>query len=288
MSNYQYDVAISFAGEDRSIAEGIAQRLDAAGYSVFYDDFEAEKLWGSDLPVKLGKIYGEQARFCVMLVSRHYVSKMWTNHERQYAISRLMKERDEYVLPVRIDDTEVPGLPPTIGYLSLERYSLGEIFGLLLKKLGEPVRERTSPDLSTEDQRATEEVLQACNRRALFTRMSAEINLEAMFDSIGHCIGLLQRLGPRFRNSELQHLTLEIIKELDTLERFRLIVGSQKFSLDLSASLRANIDFQKERVIRSIHRLRRSSGVAIQLPTELDHYHFFNIRDAEAPVERWR
>jgi hypothetical protein len=103
---------------------------------------------------------------------------------------------------------------------------LSEIFGLLLKKLGDPVGERPGTELSAEDLRAAEEVLQACNRRALFTRMGSEINLEAMFDSIGRCAGLLQQLGPRFRNSELQHLTLELVKELDTLERFRLLARS--------------------------------------------------------------
>jgi hypothetical protein len=285
MPDYQYDVAISFAGEDRSIAEDIARRLDAAGYSVFYDDFEAERLWGRDLPVELGKVYREGARFCVLLVSRHYKSKMWTNFERQYVISRLMSEHDNYVLPIRIDDAEIPGLPPTIGYLSLERYSLNEILSLLLKKLGAPTGKRKDINLSVEDLRTAEEVLQACNRRAIFTRMDSEINLKPMFDSIENCAGLLEQLGPRFRSSELQNLTLELVKELDTLERFRLITGPERESLNLSDSLRANIDFQKERVIRSIHRIRRSSGVAIQLPTELDHYHFYHIQDAEAPVD---
>src|SRR4051812_32867127 len=100
MSDFRYDVALSFAGEDRTVAEAIAARLDAAGYSVFYDFYEADQLWGEDLPAELGNVYLNDARFCLMLVSQHYVRKVWTNHERQYAIARLLKDRSGYILPL--------------------------------------------------------------------------------------------------------------------------------------------------------------------------------------------
>jgi len=35
----------------------------------FYDEYELDRLWGSDLSVKLGEIYGGMARFCLMIVS---------------------------------------------------------------------------------------------------------------------------------------------------------------------------------------------------------------------------
>ena len=38
---------------------------------------------------------------------------------------------DEYVLPVQVDAVELPGLAPTIGYLSAERYSPEQIADLL-------------------------------------------------------------------------------------------------------------------------------------------------------------
>ena len=46
-----YDLAVSYAGEDRPIAEEIATRLRAAGYEVFYDRFEQAQanLLGEDL-----------------------------------------------------------------------------------------------------------------------------------------------------------------------------------------------------------------------------------------------
>lgn len=40
----KYDLAISFAGEDRALARGLAERLDAAGYSIFFDEFHHAEL----------------------------------------------------------------------------------------------------------------------------------------------------------------------------------------------------------------------------------------------------
>jgi len=38
--NFDYDVALSFAGPDRPMAEGLADILVASGVRVFYDKFE--------------------------------------------------------------------------------------------------------------------------------------------------------------------------------------------------------------------------------------------------------
>ena len=45
---YEFDVAISFAGEQRSIAERLADLLTASGISAFYDKHHKSRLWGKD------------------------------------------------------------------------------------------------------------------------------------------------------------------------------------------------------------------------------------------------
>lgn len=70
--NYSYDVAISFAGEDRKFAEAVANGLREAGVNVFYDDFYASDLWGEDLSVSLRKVYHEASQFCIMVLSGPY------------------------------------------------------------------------------------------------------------------------------------------------------------------------------------------------------------------------
>ena len=65
---FEYEVAISFAGEQRVAAEAIATFLKAAGVSVFYDKDEKAALWGKDLYVHLSEIYQFKAQYCILLV----------------------------------------------------------------------------------------------------------------------------------------------------------------------------------------------------------------------------
>lgn len=71
-----------------------------------------------------------------MLISHHYVEKMWTVHERRAAQERVLNERNqEYLLPVRIDSTPLPGLPSTIAYLNASSGPKA-IAQLFVRKLG--------------------------------------------------------------------------------------------------------------------------------------------------------
>jgi hypothetical protein len=134
-TRYDYDLAFSFAGENRQQAECIAEILKKKDVRVFYDQFEQASLFGKDLYVRLYEVYAKRSRYCVILTSEHYLYKMWTIHERRAAQERTLQERGaEYILPVRIDDTEIPGMATTVGYLS---YKLGpkKIADALVQKL---------------------------------------------------------------------------------------------------------------------------------------------------------
>jgi hypothetical protein len=130
-----FDVAISFAGSERKYAEELATAVKEAGFSVFYDDFYPEYLWGKNLIDTFDEIFRKRARFCVMFISKDYAERMWTNHERQSAQARALREKgNEYIFPVKVDDTDLPGMPPTTGYVPLSK-GIAIIADLLIKKL---------------------------------------------------------------------------------------------------------------------------------------------------------
>lgn len=131
----EYDVALSFAGEDRRYANELAVLLEGGGYKVFYDEFEQDRLWGKNLYDHFSSIYKDSARYCVMFLSRNYARKVWTNLERQNAQARALKDNREYILPVRLDDTEIPGILDTIGYLDLRSIAIDHVYKALVEKL---------------------------------------------------------------------------------------------------------------------------------------------------------
>lgn len=121
VKSFEYDLALSFTGEDREIADFIANKVKSAGYKVFYDAFEQVELWGADLTRELPQKY-RSSRYCLMLLTKAYLEKMWTTLERQAIISEFLKNRGEnYLLPVFLNGFtgDVPGLSDLTAYLTI-------------------------------------------------------------------------------------------------------------------------------------------------------------------------
>jgi hypothetical protein len=59
--SFEYDVCLSFAGEDRVYVRKLANILKLKGVRVFYDEYEKVNMWGKDLYVHLNDIYQNTA-----------------------------------------------------------------------------------------------------------------------------------------------------------------------------------------------------------------------------------
>ncbi len=132
----EYQVALSFAGEQRCYVGKVARSLQEQGISVFYDEFEEVSLWGESLIEKFKKVYAEDASFVVMFISKEYVKKSWPSHEGRLALNCAVQEKTNFVLPVRFDNTPVPGLPEDIGFVNAEEHSPAELAAMVAEKLG--------------------------------------------------------------------------------------------------------------------------------------------------------
>lgn len=134
----EYDVALSFAGEDRDFVKDVYKELEKNNISVFYDDDEEinNDLWGKDLIEILDEIYRKRSKCVVMFISEYYAKKVWTKLERRSSLAKALNEQREYVLPARFDDTELPGLLPTIKFEDLSQQTPQTFAQKIIKKLG--------------------------------------------------------------------------------------------------------------------------------------------------------
>jgi hypothetical protein len=135
VKKYKYEIALSFAGQDREYVSKVAELLKNSGIRVFYDEFEQVDLWGKDLYSHLYDVYQNQAQYTVMFVSKHYAANLWTNHERKSAQARAFEDSKEYILPARFDETDIPGIFPTVGYIDLKKLLPEQFFNLIVEKL---------------------------------------------------------------------------------------------------------------------------------------------------------
>ena len=132
---FEYDVALSFAGEDRATVEKFARLLKVKNIKYFYNEAQSDDLWGKDLIAHLADVYENQARYCVMFISKNYPLKKWTNFEQKHIQARAFRDTNEYMLPIRLDDTNVPGIAETMGYRDVRQHSLESIADALERKL---------------------------------------------------------------------------------------------------------------------------------------------------------
>jgi TIR domain len=136
----RWDVALSFSGAQRAYVEQVAGTLKARGVRCFYDADEQVELWGRHLTEELPAVYAGQAAVVVVFISAEYAAGDWTRLERRAALGRAalgraVRERREYVLPARFDDTVLPGLGDDMVAVDLRRHTPERFADLVAAKL---------------------------------------------------------------------------------------------------------------------------------------------------------
>lgn len=84
-----YDIALSFAGEDRVYAAHLRDELEDLGHAVFYDMAEQHMILGADVEKYLGPIYASGSRFVVAVLGEKYGLKRWPLFEAEQYRDRL-------------------------------------------------------------------------------------------------------------------------------------------------------------------------------------------------------
>jgi len=192
-TTHQYDVALSFAGEDRHYAESLRTQLTAYGITVFYDTDEKATLWGEDLYAYLSDLYQNKARFCVMLISRHYAQKLWTAHERKAIQARVFREQQVYLLPVRLDNTELPGLLPTVGFLSWPPETPESIARAVREKLSADTRKSSGATvMNPQSQKHSIGSFQR-SLEELYGKTNSQLTTEYIYGYLSRSLGYLCR-----------------------------------------------------------------------------------------------
>ena len=132
---YPWDVAVSFAGEDRTIVLEFVRKLEEKGIFPFYDFNHQAQLWGVDLQRKLADIYASDALYMVIFISQKYPEKDWTKFEFEIGKVAGQKRPETYILPIVIEDVPMVGLANTIGKIFLKDHDIAYCADLLAARI---------------------------------------------------------------------------------------------------------------------------------------------------------
>ncbi|OPX11085.1 TIR domain-containing protein [Mycobacterium sp. AT1] len=147
-TEYKYDIAVSFAGEQRDFVQDVVRGLGLPKDRVLYDADYKAALWGEELTEVFTTLYRDEARYVVMFISREYAEKEWCGVERKAALRRRMMTQGAYILPVRLDSTkldDVKGLLGTIGDLDGLREGVPGVIEAIREKLDAVMIKQTDP-----------------------------------------------------------------------------------------------------------------------------------------------
>ena len=125
------DFAISYAGEQSDIATEIDRRLTELGFFVFFAERSRLNLAGEDGESLFLSIFSE-AKEVIVLISEQYKRKEWTRYEWDVIRKR---ENINRFIPVRIDETMMPGLPSNILYLEFTGDNYADIVDATVSRL---------------------------------------------------------------------------------------------------------------------------------------------------------
>lgn len=112
-SNEKYDVFISHANEDKeNFVNEFAEVLNNLGLKIWYDENNVK--WGDSIRTSID-IGLKQCRFGVVILSRHYLSKYWTNYELEGLFQRESTDTKR-ILPIwhNITKKEIQDFSPVL------------------------------------------------------------------------------------------------------------------------------------------------------------------------------
>lgn len=114
MNDKNYEIGISFASEYRHRVYEVVASLLLLGFSkddIFYDEFHEPVINGSDADIVLENIYATKCSLVVVVISKEYINKTWTNRIEWKAIRRLLNsEEKSKVCLLNADGTDISKL----------------------------------------------------------------------------------------------------------------------------------------------------------------------------------
>lgn len=136
--DHVYDVAVSFASEQRPYVHRVVRACETRGLRVFYDRDRVFDFWGTNVIRELRKVYGgTQARYFVPFLSAEYLVKKYPMDEFNTALVQALGRGYDYILPVVVHSAQVPDdlLSPAVGVLRAEEHSPEELAEKLVRKV---------------------------------------------------------------------------------------------------------------------------------------------------------
>jgi hypothetical protein len=140
-----FDVALSYSGKNRAEARALAVAIQRRNLTVFYDEWFKADTWGEELTQLLPQLY-LNAKLCIPLISRDYAEGPYTKREFQAVLEKELRSGVVAMLPIRLDDTQMPGLSTARAFVDFNTESCDAIADMVAARVAkQPDRNAAAP-----------------------------------------------------------------------------------------------------------------------------------------------
>ena len=106
-SKYTSKVFLSHSSKDKVFVENLAKKLKSDGFSVWYDDWDIRV--GDSIVQRINEGIST-SDFLIVVLSRNSVNSKWVQEELNAATIKNMNSKGAFVLPVLLEECEIPPL----------------------------------------------------------------------------------------------------------------------------------------------------------------------------------
>lgn len=155
----EYHVFVSYRSSDRAWAMSLVARLEGVRLRVFIDQQELEV--GQSLAKQLQSAL-TRSRAAVVLVSQGWIDSPWCQQESDVLLDRALKDRNFPLVPLRLDDSQMPALLNSRLWIDFKGMPRAEgegverLIGTLLKRTVGP-RDSVAAKAAAAEQKVTDE-----------------------------------------------------------------------------------------------------------------------------------
>lgn len=158
----KYDIAFSYASEQKEIIEKYSKKFQELGLNVFIDIEHPELFVFKHVPDILKAIYDNDEIVMLIFLSKEYAKKDFTKYESHIAFDRLLTEKRLSI--IKLDNVTLPWLPSSLFYYDIRKYTFDEI----CQSLCNAIRGYQIPDIKVLFKNLNNFLLSKCPQLRLF------------------------------------------------------------------------------------------------------------------------
>lgn len=135
MTDYEFDIAISYKSEIEEKASKIHDFLAEDGWEVFFAPDRQQELLAEKIHQMLYGIYKNKSLMKVLLISESYLEGEWTGLEKRVSLESTKEDRKRLVIVNYTNHVILPGEIGELQYLDGHKLKEDEIAAFITERL---------------------------------------------------------------------------------------------------------------------------------------------------------